>query len=448
MRLSDDLTPYLKAAVSPAVHPGSLALFRLLYCGALFFFMWDFDQEIPFFYQERFYHPVPTFTLLDIPVLPELGVRALHWVLLLCLALGGIGIGGRAPLLVAALSYFYLIGLQMGVTRPPFSPYTYHSKNLAFFILLILAASPAYALRNFTAAWREPLSRTCSGWPAQLVKSSLAIAYFGAAYCRLMTSTQWLDGYTLQAYLLERYLLNGDHLALVLARNIPLCIAMSWFIVLFELFFFVTVFVPRTALLFVPAGIAAHLGIWLAMDINFFPFFVTAYLSFVVDARQFWLARRGCGGPRVGAGMGRRSGLIFAGTTAILLACVFARVEYWPFTDFAVFSHPTRWSVLKVTRLGIRLPDESFKWTEKGDFCYLTPNRFYARYRRAKQVGARWYVNKLFDEASRDAHPARITRGSTLLVMQRQVQVKDSTIEVSDNPVAEIPVAEDRSLCL
>ena len=146
--------------------------------------------------------------------------------------------------------------------------------------------------------------------------------------------------------------------------------------------------------------------------------------------------------------MGRRSGLIFAGTTAILLACVFARVEYWPFTDFAVFSHPTRWSVLKVTRLGIRLPDESFKWTEKGDFCYLTPNRFYARYRRAKQVGARWYVNKLFDEASRDAHPARITRGSTLLVMQRQVQVKDGTIEVSDNPVAEIPVAEDRSLCL
>ncbi len=452
MRLSDEISAgdvgkYLGGIVSPAIHPGSLALFRLLYCGALFFFMWDFDQQFSYFAQDRLYHPVPTFSLLGLPILPELGVHLVYWGLMIGLALGGLGIGSRAPLFVAAFGYFYLKGLQMGFMRPPFTEYTYHSGNLAVFVLLIMAISPTYAHQNIIKAWKEPLSRVRSGWPVQLVKLSLAIAYFGAVYCRLTTSTKWLDGYTLQAYLLERFLLNGEPLALTLAQSIPLCIVLSWLAVLFEAFFFLALLVPRTALVLVPAGIAFHFGIWLAMDIQFFPFFVITYFAFAVDGREFWLRRKHPGLPRAAAAMRRVSRLIFAGVAAVLLTCVFARVEYWPFTDFGVFSHPSRWSALKAIRVGIQPPDGPFRWFEEGDFCFLKPNMFFARYRRANQTGAEWYLRRLLDEARNDGRPDKIPIGSVLTVFERKVRVAGSEIEVLDAPIAQFPVADNRSLC-
>ncbi len=41
MRLDADVGKYLARIASPSIHPSSFALFRVLYCGALLFFMWD-----------------------------------------------------------------------------------------------------------------------------------------------------------------------------------------------------------------------------------------------------------------------------------------------------------------------------------------------------------------------------------------------------------------------
>lgn len=447
MRLDDDVGKYLARIVSPSIHPGSFALFRALYCGALLFFMWDDYELIPFFSQGRLYHPVPTFSLLGLPVFSEPVLYLIYGGLVAGLVLGGIGIGSRIPFLVVTLSYFYLQGLEMGFTKPPFTQYVYHSRNLGVFVLLILTLAPAYAHQNVLKALREPLSKRCSGWPAQLIKVTLAIAYFGAAYIRLTTSTKWLNGYTLQAYLLERYLLNSNDLALELAHSIPLDIVLSWFAVLLESFFFLAVLIPRTGLLLVPAGVGFHFGNWLIMDIQFFPYFVTAYLSFVVDVREYWLRWKHPGLRIATAAMERAHKLIFGGVAAVLLTCVFARVEYWPFTDFGVFSHPSHWSVVKVTRIGIQPPDGAFRWSEEEDFCFLKRHVVYSRYRSARMNDASWYMRRLHDEAKRAAHPERIPNGSVLTVFERKVRVDGSEIETVDDPLARFAVSDDRSLC-
>lgn len=92
---------------------------------------------------------------------------------------------------------------------------------------------------------------------------------------------EWMNGYTLQAYLYEHYLLLGLPQALWLAENYWLCVALSVAIIFFEFTFIVGVFVPSVSLIFVLGGLGLHAGILYFMDINFFSYHALAFLVFL-----------------------------------------------------------------------------------------------------------------------------------------------------------------------
>ncbi|MDX1946519.1 MAG: hypothetical protein SFU86_14050 [Pirellulaceae bacterium] len=352
----------------------SLSLFRLLYCATL---CWRIFSD-GHYHLEQFsnpsWHPIPLFELFRIPLMSRELFQVLHFVLVASLALTALGAFTRISATIAWITFFFYMGTELGFSKAPHSNYVYHSQNIIVFILFLLSVAPDVARFGFDGwrgrGWRwsvDPSERLTSAWPTQLVKLMLGLAYFGSFYCKMVAHPLWADGYTLQAYLLSKHLVVDSPLAAWIAQHWWLCLTLGLATLVLEGTFFLVVFFPRLTWPYVLGAISFHLAILATMKINFLNYFGATFLVFLdwptllfltAPLRLFWIH------PTVPAssnqtefpapitiGDTRAARWMVVGMWGVLMACIVARVESWPFTDYRVFSGRQHASTICVYRL-------------------------------------------------------------------------------------------------
>jgi hypothetical protein len=207
-----------------------------------------------------------------------------------CLALAGLFTN-------AALGLFAIGNLFMQGYLYSFGDF-HHGEGLVMISLAVLALGPSgrvLSLDNLLRRWRRGGSRERSlpsdgvlnaesefaRWPLLLIRWVIALAYLSAAYMKLRPAgLDWANGHTLKYYVIRDGLRLDIDIALWLADQHWLTVVLSWFTLLWEGSFFLVLVFPALALLYVPLGVALHMGIHVMMRATFFGF-LACYSVFV-----------------------------------------------------------------------------------------------------------------------------------------------------------------------
>jgi hypothetical protein len=205
-----------------------------------------------------------------------------------------IGLLTRLSLFVFALGVWIIIAHW-------YSYADFHHESAVFCIfLLLLAFAPAGNRLSIDALIRRRRNITTPDvvdtgiWPLKVAHVLLALTYFTAGIAKVVVGgPQWVNGYTLQNYILSDAIPRGFPFGVWLAQQHTLCVALSVFTLLFELFFFLSLIFPRTAPFFLLNGIAFHIGLYLAAGHDFFSHMVLMFLLLVFvqpDWLREWLS--------------------------------------------------------------------------------------------------------------------------------------------------------------
>lgn len=172
----------------------------------------------------------------------------------------------------------------------------HHPQALMLIALVILAMSPAGRELSIDDYWRKARSKALgisdylsslgeksvfARWPLLLIQVLFALIYLDAGLSKMEEAgLDWVNGYTLQYYFARDAMRWGSDLGLWLSQHhVPVEI-MSWGAVLFELTFFLAVIFPWLAVVYIPAGISIHTGIYITMRAPFFTY-IALYSVFV-----------------------------------------------------------------------------------------------------------------------------------------------------------------------
>jgi predicted DCC family thiol-disulfide oxidoreductase YuxK len=174
----------------------------------------------------------------------------------------------------------------------------HHPEGLMMITLSIFALSPAGRALSIDDLYRrvrsnrsrkkfeefDPLDGTLdtlARWPLLLTQWMFALAYLSGCMSKLLRSElDWTNGFTLQYYLVKDGLRWGSDLGVWLGQQEIIVWLLSWLTILWEGTFFLVIIFPSLAWLYVPMGIAFHIGIDLTMNATFFHW-ITLYAVFV-----------------------------------------------------------------------------------------------------------------------------------------------------------------------
>lgn len=144
----------------------------------------------------------------------------------------------------------------------------------------------------------EVLSRDAR-WPLRLVQWLLVIIYLSASLAKItMGKAAWMNGYTMQYYLLLDGSRHHVPLGVALAHVHWLGVATAVVTIAFELTFAVCVLYPRAAPVYLATGVALHTGIAVLMRALFYQQ-LALYVAFAEPVRaevHRWLGARVRGG--------------------------------------------------------------------------------------------------------------------------------------------------------
>lgn len=171
-----------------------------------------------------------------------------------------------------------------------------HAEALAIIAVAILALSPAggalsvddlrrrtdraMQARLFTPFRLDEEHSVFARWPLILLGWMMALVYLSAATSKLKSGFEWMNGYTLQHYLLQEGMRWERGLGLWLSQHHSLAVLLSWITVTFEATFFLLLIVPPLAWFYLPLGVLLHLGMDLTLKANFVPW-LSIYAAFV-----------------------------------------------------------------------------------------------------------------------------------------------------------------------
>lgn len=254
-----------------------------------------------------FDHPQPLIRLVTAFVPREVVftptcLTIVYWVAMSAGVLAIIGLGTRYALLVYGLCYGFFVSHAYSYGD------VHHREVLYFLFVLALAFSPAWQrlsvdalIARFRArrAGRPEVSRSQSDlamWPLRFLHVLLAMTYFSTGATKLLAGgLQWMNGYTLQFAIFKNAISRAAYppLGLWMAQQHTLCIFVSIATILFETFFFVSLFTPRLAPLFFASGVLFHLMLYLTSGHPFFEhMLLNATLFICYDPARFdalWL---------------------------------------------------------------------------------------------------------------------------------------------------------------
>lgn len=231
------------------------------------------------------------------------GFTSLYWVTAAAGVLALVGFFTRTSLLVFALGIWTMIAVQYSYAD------VHHEATLFSIILLCLAFAPsgrslsvdALLRRRRAAAAGTPEAPDAEWsdmamWPIRLTHVLLALTYLSTGATKLIDGgLAWMNGYTLQTYLMRDAIPRGFPMGLWLAQHHTLCVLFSIVTILFETFFFLSLVFPWTAPFFFVFGVFFHLGLYLTAGHDFFPHMVQLALLAVVLAPPWlrsWWSRR------------------------------------------------------------------------------------------------------------------------------------------------------------
>lgn len=238
---------------------------------------------------DSFYDPLPIFRLLTLPFgwnyRPSLIVLIIIFGITIITGLtSSIGWKTRLSLLIFAYSNLFIQAYLYS-----FGDF-HHIHAIMLITLGLLAFSPAgeslsiddlerrlkvsRKLEKPTANLQSRFSNIIrqrsrfAAWPLLLTQWMFSLIYLSAAFSKLKSGLDWLNGYTLQYHLLRSGWQRGS-LAFWFSQNHLLALVFSWISVLWELTFFLVLIFPQLTWLYIPVGVAFHVGIYVTMDLNF-----------------------------------------------------------------------------------------------------------------------------------------------------------------------------------
>jgi hypothetical protein len=281
-----------------------LAMMRILAVAGqliLYFFVWnpidnDFVKlaEIPHMYEPlaavRFF--MRPFGVDNMPSL--LSMVIIFWATVLAGLLATVGLWTNIAVFLFACGTLFMQAYSYS-----FGDF-HHPEAIMAIMLFVLAFSPCGRVlsvdsrRRGAAGSLADSQSSFAAWPRKVLLCLFSLIYLSAAYYKWITGGwAWLNGYTLQFYLLQDGLRWNAELGPWLAGHHGLAVIMSWVCVLFEAGFFLVLFFPRLLWVALPLGFGMHVGIKLLMNASFWEYqiFYLALIPWAAALHWYQLRR-------------------------------------------------------------------------------------------------------------------------------------------------------------
>jgi hypothetical protein len=266
-------------------------LFRQNYSLAQFTYVLDLPPEL--------YHPLPILRLLLSPFDPEYRpslevLTAVRTTTIVFGIMATIGVLTKTSTALLAVGTILLIGHN-------YSYGDFHHQEAPLVIaLMVLVFAPigrALAVDSWLAGRRGApraaaaldIRSNFAGWPLKLVQWQFVLIYLSAIASKLVFrgGIDWLNGFTLQYYFIRNNLRGtGTELGLWLAQYWELIVLMEIVILLFQGTFVLAVLFPRLRWIYVPLGLAFHIGNLVFLHAPF-PEWMALYAVFIPWRRVF-----------------------------------------------------------------------------------------------------------------------------------------------------------------
>ena len=218
----------------------------------------------------------------------------LYWVTIVAGVAALVGLFTRTSLFVFALGIWILVAHLYSYGD------RHHTQALFCIFLMLLALAPSGERLSLDALIRRRRRHAsdasgASGmsdmaiWPLKVVHVLLAMTYFSAGMSKLLHSgLRWLNGYTLQGHTFGDALERGHPLGIWLAQQHDVAVVLSYLTILLEVFFFVSLFLPRLAPLFFLGALGFQVGLYLAAGYDFFQHMVLLTLLLFFLYPEWW----------------------------------------------------------------------------------------------------------------------------------------------------------------
>lgn len=205
------------------------------------------------------------------------GLTALWWATAVAGVAALVGFFSRTSMFLLALGTWIFVAHGYSYAD------VHHTQALYAIFLMTLPFAPIGASLSVDAILRrrragpegqataEPAQSDTAMWPLKLAHVLLALTYFSTGITKLISGgLAWMNGYTLQNHIFSDAVARGIPLGIWLAQQHALCVILAIGTILFEIFFFVSLFAPRAAPLFFLGGIFFHVGLYLTAGHPFF----------------------------------------------------------------------------------------------------------------------------------------------------------------------------------
>jgi uncharacterized membrane protein YphA (DoxX/SURF4 family) len=223
---------------------------------------------------------------------------SIYWITVTAGVLALIGLFTRTSLFVFALGLWIMIAHMYSYGD------RHHTQAVFCIFLMALAFAPSGRSLSLDAVlrrWRirrsgktiaEPERVDTAMWPLKFGHVLLAMTYFSTGASKLIFGGfQWMNGYTLQRYTFSDAMHREIPLGIWLGQQHTLAVFLSIFTILFETFFFVSLFFPRLAPFFFIVGIFFHIGLYLTGGHDFFQHITMLFILLVTLTPEYWRVR-------------------------------------------------------------------------------------------------------------------------------------------------------------
>lgn len=214
------------------------------------------------------------------------GFTVIYWVSMAAGVAALVGFATRTSLFLLALGLWFFVSHGYSYAD------LHHTEAPFAIFLMALAFSPAGDSLSIDALIRRRRARAAGKptpvarpidtamWPLKLAHVVLAMTYFSTGITKLLVGgLAWMNGYTLQTYIFIDGVNRNIPAGVWLAHQHTICVLLAIGTILFEVFFFVSILVPRAARLFFAGGILFHIGLYV---ISGHPFFEHILLNVIL----------------------------------------------------------------------------------------------------------------------------------------------------------------------
>lgn len=184
----------------------------------------------------------------------------------------------------------------------------HHPEAIMMIALLVFSFGPCGKVLSVDAYIKSLRSRgngevkfleygsSYAGWPIKLMMCVFAMIYLSAITSKLAhgggQGLDWVNGITLQYYLVQDGLRWDIDLGIWLAQFHNFIFMVQIFVVFFQSTFFLIIFFPKLRWVYLPVGLVFHIGIYLTLRAPF-PQWIILYSLFVPWSQVFqWLASK------------------------------------------------------------------------------------------------------------------------------------------------------------